>query len=154
LFLYQGIRDCIQKAVKSPIKIACLLLSLILLLNGAGFAAMLNCDQACCQSASSPPAPDNHMSCHDDEEMTEMQSEPAIQVASLPATPPPQNSMQCGSAEIASSLDPKRDFRDELYILHSPAQALLVVGEDLRSQSIAGLFPLALSPQISCPLLS
>jgi hypothetical protein len=94
--------------VKLSTKIACLLLALTVLLNSTGFAAMLNCDPACCQSAPAS-APANHMGCHDENEMAASESEPAVQLTASPALPLPQNVVQCETA-AASMLTDRQEF--------------------------------------------
>ena len=82
-----------------------------------------------------------------------MQSVPT-QITSLHWHFSQQNLMQCGTPEIPSSLNPKRDVRDEFLVPQAPEQGFLPLTEDLHSQSLSISFPLALSPQITCPLLS
>src|SRR5436305_6332401 len=119
----------LRQIVKLPAKIACLLLSLILLLNGTGFAAMLDCDRACCPSSAPPLAAESsHMNCHGDGEMA-LSSDAALQLENQPPVPPPVNFIQCGSdIPSASLLTQKLDLRYHLIASAaleqtSPAQA-------------------------------
>src|SRR5215469_8406869 len=83
--------------MKFSLKVACLLLSLILFLNGAGFAAMLDCERDCCQSSPPPVSTEsNHMSCHEDEEMSQaLDADLQLHNEPLPSSPP--NFIQCGT---------------------------------------------------------
>lgn len=112
--------------MKFPFKVACLLLSLMLLLNAAGFAAMLGCDQECCQSSPrSVSTQSNSTSCHEGEEMGGQASDAALQVETRPAKAPPLNSFQC-VREVASALflTEKRNCRYDLVPSASLEQVL------------------------------
>lgn len=92
-----------------------MLLSLMLLLNGAGFATMLGCDRECCQASPRPVSTQaNSMSCHEDEEMAQA-SVAVLQIESRPVEAPPLNFAQC-EPEVASGsfLTEKADFRYDL----------------------------------------
>ena len=111
--------------MKFPFKVVCLLLSLMLLLNGAGFAAMLGCDQECCQAAARPVSTQgNSMNCHEGEEMVQA-SDAALQIGNRPVELPPLNFVQC-DREIASGslLTAKADFRPDLTAVASLEQTL------------------------------
>jgi len=101
--------------VKLSIKIACLLLSFTVLLNGTGFAAMLNCDDTCCHFVPPPSAPASHMGCHEDD-MDASPSTPTVQLMALPPNPLPQNLVQCGENTAASMLTLKRELSGELIV--------------------------------------
>jgi hypothetical protein len=105
--------------VKLPAKIACLLLALTVLLNSAGFAAMLNCDPACCQSVPAS-ASSNHMGCHEEDEMARSESEPAVQLTALPPNSLPQNVGQCSGTATSSMLTGKQEFSHELIASTTP----------------------------------
>ena len=111
--------------MKFPFKVVCLLLSLMLLLNGAGFAAMLSCDQECCQASPRHlSTQSNSMSCHEGEQMGQA-SGAALQVENRPLEVPPLNFGQC-DREIASGslLTAKADFRHDLTAVASLEQTL------------------------------
>src|SRR5262245_28072100 len=84
--------------MKFSLKVACLLLSLTLLLNGAGFEAMLSCDQDCCQASLRPVSTQSsQMNCHEGEEMSQA-LDASLQLHNdepLPSSPP--NFIQCGA---------------------------------------------------------
>src|SRR5690242_8971372 len=110
--------------MKFPFKVACVLLSLTLLLNGAGFAVLLGCDQECCQSSPRPVSTQsNSMSCHEAEEMGHA-SDATLQIQNQPVEAPPVNFVPC-HREIASGslLTAKADFRYDLAVAFSLEQA-------------------------------
>ena len=142
------------KSVKRSMKIACLLLSLAMLLNSAGFAAMLDCEQACCQKSSPLPST-SHMSCHEDAEMAQMSSDAALQFESWPATPSPQNFIHCGSGvESASLLTVKPNVKPELIALAASEQTYSMQHKNSHRHSELRLPALASSAQLSNPLRS
>jgi hypothetical protein len=139
--------------MKFPFKVASLLLSLMLLLNAAGFAAMLGCDQRCCQATPRPVSiQGNSMSCHEGEEMAQA-SAAVLQFESRPVeAPPPLNFVHCDT-EVASGsfLTEKTDFRCDLIASASFEQ---VVAEPADHGEDFALHPLSPSSshQITAPL--
>lgn len=82
--------------MKFPFKVTCRLLSLMLLLNGAGFAAMLDCERDCCQSSPRPLSNESHMGCHEDEAMSQaLDANLQLHNESMPSSP--LNFVQCGT---------------------------------------------------------
>lgn len=136
--------------MKFPFKVACLLLSLMLLLNAAGFAAMLGCDQECCQS--SPRSVSTHSSstsCHEGEEMGQA-SDAALQVETRPLKAPPLNSFQC-DREVASALflTEKADCRYDLVASASLEQVLADPKDHGRESACCPS-----SPPLSLPIIA
>jgi len=143
---------CIQpKRMKSSVKIACLLLSVTVLLNGTGFAVMFNCDQACCQSVAAS-TPVSHMGCHEDDEMAGSQSEPTVQLTALPPGPPSQNIAQCSGTAAASMLTNKQGLNRDITASETSEPTTSSTTQNRNRELISRLWPSTSSSSIVPPL--
>lgn len=137
--------------MKFPLKVACLLLSLMLFLNGAGFAAMLDCERDCCQSSPRPVSTEGtHMSCHEDEEISQA-LDVNLQLHNEPLPTSPLNFIQCGTdGQTAWLLTQKAEVGHEL-IASSVLEQVLSAHSNL-TKSAAPQFSPPSSHQVSAPL--
>ena len=137
--------------MKFPFKVGCLLLSLMLLLNGAGFAAMLGCDEECCQSSLRPASTQGtHMNCHEGEMAPG--SDAVLQVENRPVELPPLNFVQCETDAPSASLVTKNTYLEHDLITPASLDQIPPQPKDHGGEPASHLSSPPSSRQIAVPL--